>query len=822
MNEKNDNIQRFDKPYMEGLTEDEISLRQKQGLTNAAQEKITKTTGQIFKDNILTSFNAFNLIIGICLALVHAWVNMAYLMIIFLNTAIGIIQEIRAKKLVESLSLISALKATVIRGGKECEIPVDGLVLDDITVLRTGKQICSDSTVIYGEIEVNESLLTGEADPVLKSPGDALLSGSFVVSGKCYAKVEHVGSDNFVSKLAKGAQKHKKINSELMRSMRKVTNFTGFFIFPIAIFLFFESYFGAKHTLFDSVTSTAAALLGLLPKGLVLLISVSLVTGVIKLAKKKVLIQELYCIEMLARVDTLCLDKTGTITEGKMRVTNIYEFDNTSSPLSAEQAIKCFIGAMQDIEESNATFMALKERFAPEYLYEPVSKVAFSSQRKWSSVTFEDIGSFILGAPEVLSLNEEYKPPSNADAFATPFQKGALEQARNAGERVLFLGYCPDTITSENLNDFADINITPVASVGLSDPIRENAKQTLDFFKKEGVDVKIISGDNPLTVSSIAKQAGLENWESYIDMSNIQTYEEIQEAAAKYDIFGRVTPNQKKLLIIALKSQGRTVAMTGDGVNDVLALREADCSIAMGEGSDAARQVSQLVLINSDFSVMPNIVMEGRRVVNNITRSACVFFVKTMYSALLTIFSVLTLSAFPFIPVQITLIDAMVEGFPGVVLMLEPTHRRLKGKFLNTVIGGSLPYAILILIMFLTIKYISPVLGIHEDHAKTIIYYLTAFISILSLINSCKPFTVLRIAVCVTATAGLFGTAYLFSNIFSLVNLKDFNLSAFILLSGLFVLCIPLKILIDFVMRKIYRFLMNNFRNKFRKGEKDS
>jgi len=798
----NDNIQRLDKPYMEGLTESEVSLRQKQGLTNAVQEKITKSTGQIFKDNILTSFNAFNIVIGICLALVQAWVNMAYLMIIFLNTAIGIIQEIRAKKLVEKLSLISALKATVVRNGKESVIPVDALVLDDIAVLRTGNQICADSIVIFGQIEVNESLLTGEADPVLKSPGDSLLSGSFVVSGKCYARVEKVGSENFVSKLAHGAKKHKKVNSELMRSMQKVTNFTGFFILPVAVFLFIESFLLKKDPIFESVTTTAAALLGLLPKGLVLLISVSLVTGIIKLASKKVLVQELYCIEMLARVDTLCLDKTGTLTEGEMRVTEFYEFGENLSPVSAGNAIKYFIGAMQDSEENNATFIALKNYFEPEYLYKTISKVAFSSQRKWSSVTFEDIGTFILGAPEVMG---------------DPAQ--ILNNSRQSGERILFFGYCPEQITNENLPELSalsdiNINIVPVAAVGLSDPIRKNAKQTLDFFKNEGVAVKIISGDNPVTVSGIAKQAGLENWESYIDMTEIQTDEEIKETAGKYDIFGRVTPNQKKSLIKAFKSQGRTVAMTGDGVNDVLALREADCSIAMGAGSDAARQVSQLVLVNSDFSVMPDIVMEGRRVVNNITRSACVFFVKTMYSALLIIFSILTLSAFPFIPVQITLIDAMIEGFPGAVLMLEPTHRRIRGKFLNTVIGGSLPYAILILIVFLTVKYISPVIGIPEEHAKTITYYLTAFISVIALINSCKPFTVLRVAVCAAATIGLFGGAYFFANIFSLAILKDFALNAFIFLSGLFVLCIPLKIFIDFVMRKIYGFLSNNFINK--------
>ena len=790
MNVKNVNIQRLDKPYTEGLTEQEVLERQKQGLTNAVQEKITKTTGQIFRDNILTMFNAFNIIIGISLALVGAWLNMSYLMIIFLNTSIGIIQEIRAKKLVENLSLISALKVNAVRNGKECELPVDELVLDDITVLRTGRQICADSTVVYGEIEVNESLLTGEADPVLKPPGATLLSGSFVVSGKCYAKVEHVGADNFVSKLAKEAKKHKKVNSELLRSMKKITNFTGFFIAPVAVLLFLESTLLADHSVADSVISTAAALLGLLPKGLVLLISVSLATGIIKLAQKKVLVQELYCIEMLARVDTLCLDKTGTITEGKMRVTNLYVFDEFDKHISAEQAIRCFIGALEDSEESNATFMALKERFSPEYLYKASARTAFSSHRKWSSVTFDDIGTFILGAPEIL-FARDISSSSNISKN--------ISEARHSGERVLFFGYYNGEINGDILPD----EIVPVAAVGLSDPIRENAKETLDFFRKEGVDVKIISGDNPLTVSSIAKQAGLENWDLYIDMSDILDEEAIIEAAGRYSIFGRVTPNQKKSLIKAFKAQGRTVAMTGDGVNDVLALREADCSIAMGTGSDAARQVSQMVLLHSDFSVMPKIVMEGRRVVNNITRSASVFFVKTLYSALLTIFSILTLAAFPFIPIQITLINTMVEGFPGVVLILEPNHKRLTGRFLNTVFGRAMPYAILILIMFLTVIWAAPFFGMPADHAKTAAYYITGFISIMSLVKSCRPFTLLRTAVCIAAAFGFFAAAYLFPGIFSLVALEYFTLSTFIFLTVSAALCIPLQILIAMAVNKI-------------------
>ncbi|ABX41064.1 ATPase, P-type (transporting), HAD superfamily, subfamily IC [Lachnoclostridium phytofermentans ISDg] len=774
-------IKRVNKLYTEGLSEQEILLRQEQGLTNAAPENITKTTWQILRENIFTVFNAFNLVIGICLALVGAWTNMVFLVVILTNILIGIFQELHAKRLVESLRLISALKAYVIRDGRESEVTVEDLVLDDITVLRMGKQVCADSVVVYGEIEVNESLLTGESDTIVKRPGDTLLSGSFVVSGTCYAKVEHVGADNFISKLAMGAKKHKKITSELLTSMRKVTKFTGFFIIPVGILLFLEAYFIRSNSITLSVVLTSAALLGMLPKGLVLIISISLATGVIKLSKKNILVQEMHCIETLAHVDMLCLDKTGTITEGKMRVVDVIPLDKNVMPVSFEEAASYFTGAMDD---NNATFMALKEHFpSAKTSYKILAKTPFSSHRKWSGITFENLGTIVLGAPEII-MGNDFLPPKE------------IEKAQKSGQRILYFGF-----TTEVLKDDVLPSVKSVAAVSFCDPIRSNAKETLSFFKNEGVNIKIISGDNPLTVSSIAEQAGLEGYNSYIDMTNINTEEEVKEAAAKYKIFGRVTPNQKSQLVKALQAQGHTVAMTGDGVNDVLALREADCSIAIGAGSDAARQISQLVLLDSDFSALPNIVMEGRRVVNNIRRVAGIFFIKTIYSVLLSILSILTLSAFPFIPIQITLIDAVIEAFPAFFLSFEPSSKKPEGAFLDTVIKKALPYSLLILISYLAVTWLSPAIGISEAVGKTAVYYLTGFISLLALIKSCKPFNKLRVFLCTASVIGFYAAAYLFSG---MLNLEKLTLNGIILFFGIAACCVPLQIILIRMINKLF------------------
>ncbi|MCL1793496.1 MAG: cation-translocating P-type ATPase [Oscillospiraceae bacterium] len=773
----------------EGLSNEEVSLRRSCGLANFSPKKTTKTIAQILRDNILTTFNAFNIAIGICLAAVDAWVHMSYLFIVFLNAAIGTVQEIRAKKSIEKLSLISALKVAAVRGGLETEIPVEELVVGDLTLLAAGNQICADCVVVSGEIEADESLLTGESDPVLKTAGDALLSGSFVTAGKCRAEVHKAGAENFASKLAEETKKHKKPNSELLNSMKKVVGFTGFFIVPLAAALFFESYFlgkGLEDPLAHSVVYTAAALLGLMPKGLVLLISVSLAAGIVMLAKKKILVRELYCIETLARADVLCFDKTGTLTEGKMRVEEVFELEGHNSPVRFDLAIGYFVGAMEAGGESNSTFMALKERFASDFSRAAESKTAFSPHRKWSSASFSELGSFILGAPEILS-------GSKIDARA--------KEAQARGGRVMYLCHCPNHVKDGILPNPADIS--PVAAIVLSDPVRKNAKDTLNYFKNEGVAVKIISGDSPLTISGIAKKAGLENPDVCLDMTNVNSEAEIKAAAAKYSIFGRVAPGQKKSLIRALKSLGHTVAMTGDGVNDVLALREADCSIAMGEGSDAARQVAQFVLLDSDFSAMPEIIGQGRRIINNITRSARVFFVKTLYSALLVAFSLFTLAAFPFLPIQITLINATIEAFPGVVLTLEPNNARFSGKFLGAAIGGALPYAVCILLGFLAVKIISPAANVPETQAQTIAYYITGLLCAFSLVGACRPFTAFRAIVCIMAIAGFVLGAYIWSDFFSLVPLADFGTNSLLLLASLAAACFPLTMLANAITKKL-------------------
>ena len=625
-----------------GLTEAEVLERKKRGQINIVEEKTVKSNWEIISGNVFTLFNLYNFLIAIALMSVGAYSNLAFMLIIILNICIGSFQEIHAKNMVAKLSVLTVSKVDVIRDGKEKSIGVDEVVLDDITILNMGNQISSDSVVIDGKIEVNESLLTGESDTIVKMPGDKLYSGSYVVSGKCYAKVEKVGKDNLAAEITLKSKKHKKVNSELLNSMRKVTRLTSFIIIPVGVLLFVQAFFFRDQVIKSSVVSTAAALLGMLPKGLVLLISISLATGVIKLAKKKVLVQDLYSVETLAHVDTLCLDKTGTITEGKMQVSNVETFNEEIMPISVNQALSAFVN---EIGDNNGTFQALKEYFKGNDNFEVDYKNSFSSERKWSSISFKDIGSIIVGAPERLTAKSNFEIKEN------------MIEAQKQGKRVLLVGFSKDVV--EDI--LPDIEI--VAAIELSDPLRKNAKEMLGFFKGEGVTVKVISGDNPLTVSSIAKQAGLEDYESYIDLSTIESDDEIIDLVDEYSIFARVSPNQKSLLVQALQAKGHTVAMTGDGVNDVIALRQADCSITLPEASDVAKQVSQIVLLNSDFSVLKDVLMEGRRVVNNITNVATIFFIKTLYSVMLSILNIITCTAFPFIPIQITLVDLAIEVY---------------------------------------------------------------------------------------------------------------------------------------------------------------
>lgn len=755
-----------------GLTEAEVLERKKKGQINIVEEKTVKSNWEIISENVFTLFNLYNFLIAIALMSIGAYSNLAFMLIIILNICIGSFQEIHAKNMVAKLSVLTISKVDVMRDGKEKSIYVDELVLDDITILNMGNQICSDSVVIDGKIEVNESLLTGESDTIVKMPGDKLYSGSYVVSGKCYAKVEKVGKDNLAAEITLKSKKHKKVNSELLNSMKKVTRLTSVIIIPVGILLFIQAFFFRDQVIKSSVISTAAALLGMLPKGLILLISISLATGVIKLAKKKVLVQDLYSVETLAHVDVLCLDKTGTITEGKMQVSNFEIFNKEIIPISVNQALSAFVN---EIGDNNGTFQALKEYFKENDTFQVDYKNSFSSERKWSSISFKDIGTIIVGAPERLIAKSNFEIKDN------------MVEAQKQGKRVLLVGFSKEVVEDV----LPDIEI--IAAIELSDPLRKNAKEMLGFFKGEGVTVKVISGDNPLTVSSIAKQAGLEDYESYIDLSTIENDDEIIDLVDEYSIFARVSPNQKSLLVQALQAKGHTVAMTGDGVNDIIALRQADCSITLPEASDVAKQVSQIVLLNSDFSVLKDVLMEGRRVVNNITNVATIFFIKTLYSVMLSILNIITCTAFPFIPIQITLVDLAIEGYTSFFISFEPNGKQIKEKFLKSVLKNSFPYSVVIIINIITLYFLAPALGIVEPKMTTLMYYMIGFTSILAVIRVCRPFNKMRIFLCTTTAIGFFVATILFRNLLYLSKLGIKELIVFLVMAILSTVLILIK-----------------------------
>lgn len=765
-----------------GLTAQQVSQRKTQGLVNTQPDQMTKTIGQIIRDNTLTWFNAFNFGIAICIALVGAYKNLLFLGVILLNILIGIVQEIRSKKMVEKLSVVTMSRADVVRDGKSSHIPVEELVLDDIIILSMGNQICADAIIREGQVEVNEALLTGEAEPIVKQSGELILSGSFVVSGKCRAQVEHVGLDNYATKIAMEAKKYKKVYSSLMNSLDKIVKFTSIFIIPFGILLVLHSQFILHHTIEDTVVATSAALLGMLPKGLVLLTSISLVLGVIKLANKKTLVQELFCIETLSRVDMLCLDKTGTLTQGKMTVSDCFLLDDTISLERVEEFVGTFVHTLDD---NNATFTALKERFQQSAGWNSTHTTPFSSARKWSAVTFEGRGTVLIGAPEILLKGRKVVLPDK------------VSEAEASGSRVLLLAH-----TYEPVSGVLPSTLRAVAAIVLQDPIRPDAKETLDFFANQGVALKIISGDNPITVSSIAKQAGLKEYGSYVDASTLKTEEELTEAAAKCTIFGRVSPTQKRQLVGALKQQGHTVAMTGDGVNDVLALKDADCSIAMASGSDAARQVSQLVLLDSNFSALPSVVMEGRRVVNNITRTASLFLVKTIFSFLLSFISVFCNMPYPFIPIHLTLISVMAEGIPSFILAFEPNSERIQGNFLFTVLTRAFPSAIIIVLYIVIVNFLSPLLHVPALEITTLNLYLMGFAWLMQLLTVCRPFNKLRAVLWFGMFVGFYGGAVLFRELLSLGLLSYKTFPVFLVLAAA---CYPLQILFTHLFEKAAR-----------------
>lgn len=651
-----------------GLTKEEVEERIKENKVNYDTSLPTKSIKTIVRENIFTLFNLINILLGVAVFCVGSYKNLLFLIVIFCNTAISIIQEINSKKAVDKLSILAQAKVNCIRDGEKQEIGINSIVLDDLLMLETGNQIVADSIILEGEVEVNESFITGESDVIYKRKGDTLLSGSFVVSGKCKAEVIHIGDENYTSKISSGAKYVKKVNSEIMKSLNGIIKIVSIAIVPIGILLFFNQLGLTENSFKNAVVNTVAAIIGMIPEGLVLLTSTVLAVSVIRLSKRKVLVQELYCIETLARVDTLCLDKTGTITEGTMEVNDIIEI--TKSKEELEEILSEISSASDD---NNSTIEAIRAKYKNKQKWKVINKIPFSSQKKWSGVCFKDKGSYIIGAPEFV-LREKY------DEYKERIEKYSNDY------RVIIVANSEGDFIEKELPDKLEV----LGFVLISDVIRKEASKTLKYFKEQGVNIKIISGDNPITVSKIAKRAGVENSEKYINMQEIKTKEQLEKAAKEYTIFGRVTPVQKKELVQALKKEGHTVAMTGDGVNDVLALKEADCSIAMASGSDATRNVAEIVLLDSNFASMPEIVLEGRRTINNIERSATLFLVKTIYASILAIIFLFVNMPYPFMPIQLTLISTVTIGIPSFVLALEPNKERIKGKFLRNVISRAL------------------------------------------------------------------------------------------------------------------------------------
>lgn len=688
---------------MTGLTDEQVNARIAEGKVNADENPNTRTYKQIVRENTLTFFNFLNLVLLVLVLLVGSYKNAFFVCIIIINTLIGIAQEIRAKKTIDKLAILTARKSVVIREGQKWTVPTEELVLDDVVCLKTGDQVPADARILEGSLEVNESLLTGESDNLPKNEGDELFSGSFVTSGEACCQIIHVGKDNYAAQITSEAKEFKRHNSELKNSLNAILKVISIIIVPLGALLFYKQYYIVGDTFRDSVVSMVAGVLGMIPEGLVLLTSVALTLGALVLANKKTLVQELYCIETLARVDTLCLDKTGTITEGTMCVERVEPYVSTgrvetaatesesAESTEAEVQVQTDSAFMEEIDvimgnmmyvlkDQNATIDALRKRFPAKQDMTLEHVIPFSSDRKYSGAVFEEKGTYLMGAAQFLFPEDNEELTEKCQAYA------------EEGLRVLVLAHSSQNAEGTELPE----GLEPLALMLLTDVIREEAPDTLAFFDSQEVDLKVISGDDPVTVAAIARRAGLKNADSYVDATTLTTEEELQDAVAQYSVFGRVTPQQKKAMVQALQSQGHTVAMTGDGVNDVLALKEADCSIAMAQGSDAAKNIANVVLLDSNFASMPHIVNQGRRVVNNIRTAASMFLIKTMFSVMLSLLTIFFGNAYPFEPIQMSLISACAVGIPTFLLAQENNYEKIDHTFLRHVFINAFPAAITI------------------------------------------------------------------------------------------------------------------------------
>ena len=770
-----------------GLTDEEVRQRVEEGFTNRTDISTDKTTKEIVISNVFTYFNLIFLVITILLIMVGSFRNLTFLPIIIGNTVIGIVQEIRAKKTLEKMSLLNAPHADVIRNGSVKQISTDELVKDDVILLTAGKQICADAVVISGNIQVNESLLTGEADEVEKTEGSTLMSGSFVVSGECYARLEKVGNESYISKLSLEAKSMGgKEQSEMIRSINLIVKWVGIVIIPIGLILFWQSHFVNGESITKSVTSTVAAIIGMIPEGLYLLTTVALALSTMKLARKKVLLHDMKSIETLARVDVLCVDKTGTITEPDMKLKEIFlcknsGADGTQTALTLDELKSLILDYANASVDNNATMLALKA-YAAEALTNntsalhrtAVSQQAFSSSLKYGSVTFSD-GTYLLGAPEFI-MHEDF---ARIEEEIIPYA--------DKGDRVLLFA----RYNGENVENGINGSVTPLGFVALANPIRANAVKTFEYFKSQGVAIKVISGDNPRTVSRIAIQAGIESAESFVDAATLDTEDKIADAVNKYTVFGRVTPKQKKQLVKALQAKGHTVAMTGDGVNDILAMKDADCSVAMASGSEAAAQAAQVVLLDSDFAHMPDVVYEGRRVVNNIKRSASLFLVKNIFSLLLSLFSVILMVTYPLEPAQVSLISMFTIGVPGFLLALEQNKDRIKGHFITNVMLKALPGGLTDVIAVGALVVCGEVFCISDASIGTIATLVLSVVGFMILFKISEPLNGMKYAVIIGNIAGLVFSGFFLKKLFALTDLSN--------------ICILLMIVFGFAAESLFR-----------------
>ena len=752
-----------------GLTKEQVESRIREGKVNLSPKPVVKSYRQIIVEHTFNLFNAYNFCIALALVAVKAWTSLFFVVIVSSNAFLRIYQEIKSRNMVAKLNLIISPKTTVVREGEKQEIRNEEIVLDDVIYLKSGMQIASDCVVLDTPVEVDESLLSGEADPVLKQPGDHLLSGSFLLSGACHARVEHVGADNYAACIANEARKRKPVTSEMVRVFSRVTRMTSFLVVPLSALMLFEALVLREQPIETTVVNTSTALLGMLPVGLVLLASISMMASVVRLGHKNVVVQEMFSIETLSLADTLCLDKTGTLTQGKMEVQKVKPL-NGHSEQEVQDIMTSFIRGSLD---SNATFLTMADHFKGDAVYACGERVSFSSARKWSALELKGPGTLVLGAPEFIRPD-------------LVFDDARVLLAALAGE---FAGFQDRLSEAE-----------PIAAIIISDPLREDAAECIRFFQENEVDIKIISGDNPKTVSALARQAGVRGAQHCVDASLLQSDEEIEEAILNHSVIGRASPQQKHKMILTLQQHGHKVAMTGDGVNDVLALKDADVSIAMGNGSDAAKQISQFVVINGELSTLAEVVKEGRLDTNNVTRSASMYYLKTIYTILISLIILVLNIPYPFIPFQMTLLDNFVAGFPSFMILFERNIERQKESIGRHALRYSLPNALAIVMAVIAVHLIGTQAGLNQHEVFTILYFSTSLLSIHMIYRIYSPLNWYRALVLVLDVIGFILASLLFYDWLQLAEMS-------VTLAGYIVIIV----IAGFILASIIAHLVNRY-----------